>query len=44
MLIFPMIFIIASSAASFPKPLSPKEEKELIEKKENGDTDAKTVL
>lgn len=44
MLIFPMIFIIASSAASFPKPLSPKEEKELIEKKENGDTDAKNRL
>ena len=39
-----MIFIIASSAASFPKPLSPKEEKELIEKKENGDTDAKNRL
>ena len=44
MLIFPIIFIIASSAASFPKPLSPKEEKELIEKKENGDTDAKNRL
>ena len=44
MLIFPMIFIIASSAASFPKPLSPKEEKELIEKTENGDTDAKNRL
>ena len=44
MLIFPMIFIIASSAASFPKPLSPKEEKELIEKKENGDTNAKNRL
>ncbi len=44
MLIFPMIFIITSSAASFPKPLSPKEEKELIEKKENGDTDAKNRL
>lgn len=44
MLMFPMIFIIASSAASFPKPLSPKEEKELIEKKENGDTDAKNRL
>ena len=44
MLISPMIFIIASSAASFPKPLSPKEEKELIEKKENGDTDAKNRL
>ncbi len=44
MLIFPVIFIIASSAASFPKPLSPKEEKELIAKKENGDTDAKNRL
>ena len=44
MLILPVIFMIAFSAASFPKPLSPQEEKELIAKKENGDTDAKNRL